>query len=589
MGTKSVRNSRFTWRQIALCAVAGAVLFFGNGFLLHTADSLAALSLYIVTLAGGYLCLMTAGIWVGRLLSRRLDEDPFNTENESFLQEERLLTNEYSVNLPTSYYYRRQWRRGYINIVNPFRSVAVVGGPGSGKSFSVINNFIKQQIEKGYAMFIYDFKFPDLSTIAYNHLRAHHGAYTVPPRFCVLNFDDPRRSHRCNPLTPELMVSIADAYEASYTLLLNLNRTWVTKQGEFFTESAITLLTAIFWFLKIYKGGRYCTFPHALELINKRYNDVFLILMSYPELENYMSPFVNALRGGAMDQLMGQVASVQIPISRLISPELYWIMSGDDFTLDINDPVAPKILAIGNNPDRISIYGSVIGLYTSRLTRLINQKGKLKSSIILDELPTVYMRNLDVLMATCRSNLVSVVLGIQDFSQLVRDYGDKEAKVIINTVGNILAGQCTGESAKTLSERFGKILQQRQSQSVTPEQVSHSISTQMDSLIPPSKISTLSQGEFVGAVADNAGEKIDQKIFHGRIVVDMERVKREEAAYVPIPEITSFRDDEGHDRMEEIVRQNYDRIRAEVDRLMEEELDRIKRDPRLSHLMGGNK
>ncbi len=254
----------------------------------------------------------------------------------------------------------------------------------------------------------------------------------------------------------------------------------------------------------------------------------FPILTSYPELENYLSPFMDAWLGGAAEQLMGQIASAKIPLSRMISPQLYWVMSDSEFTLDINNPEEPKILCVGNNPDRQNIYGAALGLYNSRIVKLINKKGMLKSSVIIDELPTIYFKGLDNLIATARSNKVAVCLGFQDFSQLVRDYGDKEAKVVMNTVGNIFSGQVVGETAKTLSERFGKVLQKRQSISINRQDVSTSINTQMDALIPPSKISGLTQGMFVGSVSDNFNERIEQKIFHCEIVVDAEKVKREE-------------------------------------------------------------
>ncbi len=268
----------------------------------------------------------------------------------------------------------------------------------------------------------------------------------------------------------------------------------VQKQGDFFVESPIILFASIIWYLKIYQNGKYCTFPHAIEFLNRRYEDIFPILTSYPELENYLSPFMDAWLGGAAEQLMGQIASAKIPLSRMISPQLYWVMSDSEFTLDINNPEEPKILCVGNNPDRQNIYGAALGLYNSRIVKLINKKGMLKSSVIIDELPTIYFKGLDNLIATARSNKVAVCLGFQDFSQLVRDYGDKEAKVVMNTVGNIFSGQVVGETAKTLSERFGKVLQKRQSISINRQDVSTSINTQMDALIPPSKISGLDAG-----------------------------------------------------------------------------------------------
>ena len=586
LGTKGVKAEKMSWNRIWTVLAVGFFLFFLNWWiLLLPISNLGNATLYIFTMTAGYICLLMGGLWMSRLLKHNLMEDVFNNENESFMQETKLMENEYSVNLPTRFYYKKKWQRGWINVVNPFRATIVLGTPGSGKSFAVVNNYIKQQIEKGYSMYIYDFKFSDLSTIAYNHMMNHQNGYKVKPQFYVINFDDPRRSHRCNPIHPDFMSDISDAYESAYTIMLNLNKTWVQKQGDFFVESPIILFAAIIWYLRIYKNGKFCTFPHAIELLNRRYEDVFPILTSYPELENYLSPFMDAWQGGAMEQLAGQIASAKIPLSRMISPQLYWVMSASEFTLDINNPEEPKILCVGNNPDRQNIYGAALGLYNSRIVKLINKKGQLKSSVIIDELPTIYFKGLDNLIATARSNKVAVCLGFQDFSQLVRDYGDKEAKVVINTVGNIFSGQVVGETAKTLSERFGKVLQKRQSISINRQDVSTSINTQMDSLIPPSKISGLTQGMFVGSVSDNFTERIEQKIFHAEIVVDTDKVKREESHYQPIPIINDFKDADGNDCMKQAILDNYNQIKEDVKLIVKDELERITGDESLKHLI----
>lgn len=575
LGTKGVKNEKITWSKIYVALGIGFVLFFLNFPLLKLSQTTAAF-LYILTTGFGFIALMVAGVWMSRLLRNNLMDDVFNNENESFQQETKLMENEYSVNLPTKFYYKNKWNEGWINVVNPFRATIVLGTPGSGKSYAVINNYIKQHIEKGFSMYIYDFKFDDLSTIAYNHLLKHSDKYKIPPKFYVINFDDPRKSHRCNPLNPDFMTDISDAYEAAYTIMLNLNRSWIQKQGDFFVESPIILLAAIIWYLKIYENGKYCTFPHAIELLNKKYADIFTILTTYPDLENYLSPFMDAWQGGAQDQLQGQIASAKIPLSRMISPQLYWVMTGDDFTLDINNPQEPKILCVGNNPDRQNIYSAALGLYNSRIVKLINKKGQLKSSVIIDELPTIYFRGLDNLIATARSNKVAVCLGFQDYSQLIRDYGDKEAKVIQNTVGNIFSGQVVGETAKNLSERFGKVLQRRQSMTINRNDKSTSISTQLDSLIPASKISTLTQGMFVGAISDNFDERIEQKIFHAEIVVDNEKVAAETKAYQKIPQIRSFDNISGEDTMKQEIDANYKQIKLDIIQIIETEMQRIE-------------
>ena len=587
LGTHGVKGEKITWPKIYAVLVAGCALFFLNWWLLKLPlPHMANTAFYIFTLTAGYLALLMSGLWMSRLYRHNLMEDVFNMENESFMQETRLMENEYSVNLPTRFYYKKRWNNGFVNIVNIFRACMVIGTPGSGKSYAIVNSYIRQLIAKGFAIYIYDYKFDDLSTIAYNSLLKNMDKYEVKPRFYVINFDDPRRSHRCNPINPEFMTDISDAYEASYTIMLNLNRTWIEKQGDFFVESPLLRLAAIIWYLKIYKNGIYCTFPHAVELLNKPYSDLFTILTSYPELENYLSPFMDAWKGNAQDQLQGQIASAKIPLTRMISPQLYWVMTGNDFSLDINNPKEPKLLCVGNNPDRQNIYSAALGLYNSRIVKLINKKKQLKCAVIIDELPTIYFRGLDNLIATARSNKVGVLLGFQDFSQLTRDYGEKESKVIQNTVGNIFSGQVVGETAKTLSERFGKVLQQRQSVSINRQDVSTSINTQLDSLIPASKIANLSQGTFVGAVADNFDERIEQKIFHAEIVVDHTKISAEEKAYQKIPVINDFKDRNGNDIMMQQIQRNYNQIKADAQAIINEEMRRIKNDPELRKRLG---
>lgn len=601
LGIRGVKNEKITWSMVALAMLGGTIFYFGNFWLLDIRLPLPIgklmiyrFVLYSITLAIGTALYILGLSWIRMLMDNNLMDDVFNIENESFMQETRLITNEDSVNLPTRFYYNKTWNNGWINVISPYRATMVLGTPGSGKSFAVVNNYIKQFIEKGFAMYVYDFKFPDLSIIAYNHLANHLDKYgEIKPKFYIINIDDPRRSHRCNPLSPRFMTDISDAYESAYTIMLNLNKTWIQKQGDFFVESPITLLTAIIWFLKIYDEGKYCTFPHAIELLNANYETVFNILMDYDELENYMAPFMDAFRGNAQDQLQGQLASAKIPLARMISPALYWVMSGDDFTLDLNNPKDPKVLVVGNNPDRQNIYSAALGLYNARIVKLINKKrinfegenGKIesvrtmKSSVIIDELPTIYFRGLDNLINTARSNRVAVCLGFQDFSQLTRDYGDKEAKVIQNTVANLFSGQVTGDTAETISKRFGKVLQKRTSKSINRNDTSTSISTQMESLIPASKISTLTQGTFVGVVADDINQPIEQKIFHSRIIVDVKKVKEEESKY--IKEMPILLDYKGvpltDDEADGVLRANYNCIKEEVRAIVALESDRIKK------------
>jgi hypothetical protein len=587
LGTRGKPSETQTWPPIIAYLVLGAAVFFGNGFVLELAYSTDVVTaLYCASTAVGFMLLLRGGNLVSRMLKVNLMGDIFNTENETFPQEERKMENEYSVNLPTTYQLGKKQRRGWVNIVNPFRATIVYGTPGSGKTFAVINQFVKQHLNKGFAMYVYDFKFPDMSTMVYNELLKNEGKYENPVQFCVINFDNPSQSHRCNPLLPAMMTDIMDAYESAATIMLNLNRKWIEKQGDFFVESPINFVAAIIWFLKLYEGGKYCTFPHMIEFLGRKYEEMFPILGAYPEIENYVRPFVDAFEGDAREQLEGQIASARIPLARMASPQLYWVMSGNDFTLDLNNPKQPKVLCVGNNPERKMIYGAALGLYNARIVKLVNKKHQLKFSLIIDELPTIYFKGLDDLIATARSNKVSTCLGIQTKAQIDRDYGKLESTAIQEVVGNIISGQVTGDSAEALSKRFGRILQKRQSVSINSKDTSSSISTQLDSMIPASKISTLSQGRFVGAVADNFGEEISQKVFHAEIIVDAAQLKREEDAYEAIPEITSFADSAtGQDLTEQVIRDNYKTIKADVAAMVASELNRIKRDPDLRHLV----
>ncbi|GAB3327571.1 conjugal transfer protein MobC [Hymenobacter humi] len=594
LGTKGRADEKLQGKTIVGYALIGLALMFGSDVVrsIPMSPGLATL-IYTAAVSGGFLLLLSAGAWLSRLFNNDLMKDVFNKENESFPQEERLIENEYSFNLRTEYRLKGKTRQGWLNVVNPFRAVGVLGTPGSGKSYAVINEAIRQHLAKGFSMYVYDYKFDDLSIICYNALLKNQDKFVdkdgkrVPVGFYVINFDNPRKSHRCNPLLPELMTDIVDAYESASTIMLNLNKSWIQKQGDFFVESPINFVAAIIWFLKLYEKGKYCTFPHVIEFLSRDYEEIFPVLASYPEIENLVKPFVSAFQKDAIEQLEGQIASARIPLGRLASPQLYWVMSGNDFTLDINNPEEPKVLCVGNNPDRQAIYGAALGLYNARLVKLVNKKNKRKCSIIIDELPTIYFKGLDNLIATARSNRVSTILGFQDLSQLQRDYGQKEAEVIQNTIGTWFSGQVAGNTAKYFSERFGKVLQQRQSLSINMRETSTSLSTQMDSMVPASTIANLTQGNFVGSIADNIGsEENDQKVFHAKIKVDVKAIDAEVKAYQPIPDITSFINPAtGEDEAEEMLKSNFNRIKTDVKELCQRELTRIGNDPNLQHLI----
>ncbi|WP_445468598.1 conjugal transfer protein MobC [Marinilongibacter aquaticus] len=579
LGAKGKKDEKLNYKTAFAYLITGLLIYFISYLCMKLNTPIIMTAILYMALTGiGFLLVLTGGTLLSRIIRDKINnKDIFNEENETFPQEERLLENEYSINLPAQYQLKDKQRKSWVNIINPFRAIMVLGTPGSGKSYFVIRHVITQHIRKGFTMFVYDFKFDDLSKIAYNTWLKNQHRYTKPPAFYVINFDDLTRSHRCNPLEPSAMTDITDAAESARTILMGLNREWIKRQGDFFVESPINFLTAIIWYLKKYKDGEFCTLPHVIELMQVDYDSLFTLLRTEKEIEVLINPFVNAYLSDVMEQLEGQIASAKVAMARLSSPQLYYVLSGNDFNLDINNPDDPKIVCMGNNPQKIQIYGAVLSLYVNRLIKLVNKKEKLKSSLIFDEFPTIYLNNMDSLIATARSNKVSTCLGIQDFSQLRKDYGREQADVIMNITGNIVSGQVTGDTAKQLSERFGKIMQDRESYSINSGDTSISRSKQLETAIPPSKISGLSSGEFVGMVADNPDCKIDLKAFHCEIINDHDSLKREEQNYQDIEVIRKL--DSG------MVQRNYFQIKQDIQDIIQSEMERLLNDPGLSHLV----
>jgi len=520
--------------------------------------------------------MMSGGTMLSRIIRNKLTGDIFNRDQETFPQEERLLENEYSVNLPVKYILKGKERHGWINFINLFRALLVLGSPGSGKSYFIIRHVITQHIRKGFAMFVYDFKMPDLAVIAYNTWLKYKDNYKVAPKFFSINFDDLSRSSRCNPLDPSALLDLTDAVESARTILLGLNREWIKKQGDFFVESPINFLTAIIWYLRKYNDGEFCTLPHVIELMQADYDSLFTLLSTQKEIDVLINPFISAYKRDAVEQLEGQIASAKITMARIASPQLYYVLSGNEFTLDINNPKEPKIVCMGNNPQKIQIYGAVLSLFTNRLLKIINQKDKLKCSLVFDEFPTL---TTDIIptISTGRSNLISTCLGIQDASQLRKDYGREQADVIMNITGNMAVGQISGDTAKSVSEKIGRIMQDRESLSINRSDTSISRSKQLEAAVPPSRISALSSGEFVGMVADNPDCKIELKAFNCEIVNDHAALKKEIDSYVQLPEVRKING--------AIVERNYLQIKQDISDIIELEMEKLLSDPALSHLV----
>jgi len=570
IGSKGRKDEKLKKKNIVIAIMVGLLLYSSSdlSYYMNTNQQNQDV-LYMAITGSGYLFILAGGSKLTRFIKLNLGSDVFNELNETFPQEERLLENNFSINLPAEYNLKGKIRKSWINIINPFRGILVVGSPGSGKSYFIIQHVIRQHLAKGFTMLVYDFKYPDLSIIVYNTLLKYSILYPSKPFFYRINFDDPASSDRCNPLDPDLMFDITDASESSRSILLGLNKEWITKQGDFFVESPINFVTAIIWFLKKYKSGLYCTLPHVIELMQADYEELFPVLKTEQEIEVLINPFISAYQNDAMEQLEGQIASAKIGMARLSSPQLYWILAGNDFTLDINNPESPKILCLANNPQKQQTFGPVLSLYVTRLIKLINQKNKLKCSLVFDEFPTIYFNGIDNLIATARSNKVATCLGIQDFSQLKKDYGSDQASVIMNIAGNIISGQVMGESAKQLAERFGKITQIKESVSINRNDTSVSKSSQMDYAIPQSKISSLSSGEFVGMVADDPKQKIRLKTFHCEIINNHKALAVEASRYKEFDKKTDVNPN--------AINSNYLRVKREVLELIDTEIERLLR------------
>jgi len=579
IGARGKKDEKMNYKTAFAYIITGLSIYFVSFLALRLKlDIAATATTYMAVTSLGFILVLSGGTLLSRIIKSDLNpDDIFNSENETFPQEERLLLDELSVNLPAAYHFKGRVRKSWLNFINIFRGVMVLGTPGSGKSFFVIRHFITQLIGKQFTCLVYDMKYPDLSLIAYNAWLAQDSQNRAKPRFFAINFDDLSRTHRCNPLDASSMYDISDASDSARTILLGLNKEFIKRQGDFFVESPINLVTAIIWFLRQYEKGKYCTLPHVIEVLQLDYEDLFTLLRTEDQIEPYINPFINAYLKDAAEQLEGQIASAKITMARLSSPQLYYVLTGNDFSLDINNPDDPKIVCLGNNPQKLETYSAVLSLYVNRLLKVVNKKGKLKNALIFDEFPTIFLKGISQHIAVARGYKSATILGLQDLSQLRRDYGKEEAEVIFSNVGNVISGQVTGDTAKLLSERVGKIMQDRQSLSINSSDTSVSKSKQLEAAVPASKIAALSSGEFVGMVADNPENKIDLKAFHCQIKNDIPAIQKEESQYKEIPIVRQVTPGMIHD--------NYIQVKQDVQDILNAVMSELLSDPVRSNLI----
>jgi len=557
-------------RQLIRRFAVALGVYLGSDLLLYlVADPATLASFYILTLLGGLALLYQSLKPLAARLTAGIPNDIFNTRNESFPQVERRIEGPFIFHFRGRYRLRSQKRDSHINLVDIFRGLLVMGTPGSGKTRYIFRPLIHQSLEYGMAVFVYDLKYDDLTRFTWQSLqKIKKGA--PRPAFFALNFDDFTRSHRCNPLDPAGIVDVSDAAESARTILFSLNKRWIEQQGNFFVDSAINFFTASIWFLRSYENGRFCTLPHLIELIQTDYDRLFSVLRSFSENESLINSFVSAYKNNTMEQLQGQVDSARVPLAALVSPNLYYLLSANDFTLDINNPKAPKVICIASNPQKTHVYGAVVSLFVSRMLKLVNKKGGVPCHLFFDEFPSITALGMSQTLATARSNKVAVTLGIQDLSQLRAAYGRDPADALFNLPGNLISSQVSGDSARLVSERFGRILQEKSSVSTNSRDSSTNESLQLDLAVPASKIATLSSGEFVGITADSPDHPLDLKTFHARILLDpvIQKLEQQPSEAIPVVKKAAAVN----------VEETFKRIKTEVLELVEARFEFMLRD-----------
>ena len=692
IGTKAKKALKFNVRTMVVYPVLAGLTLVGLCFVFHGLyfgvswfGFPANRILYTICSVVGTMLVHQGLDGIAKYYNNKVGEDRFNFENESFPQSEALVANDYSVNIPMIYYWKRKMHRGWINIINPFRGTIVLGTPGSGKSFGVIDPFIRQHAAKGFAMMVYDFKYPTLAKTLFYQFCKNRKAGRLPKGcgFRTINFTDVEYSDRINPIQRKYIPDLAAASETAATLLASLNKGGGEKKGgseAFFTNSAENFLAAIIYFfvnfhpvgfkdgrklrrfilhegkkLEIvirnwddfnaidkdgnvvldfvdekgndvstdedrmfvdlngysYKDrtgkliridrcwyedkdgnevepdtitGEYSDMPHVLSFLGRPYDQVFNILMQDDKIASLMAPFKSAYENKANDQLEGMVGTLRVNAARLVSPEAYWVFTGDDFDLKISDKEHPSYLVIANDPEKEQVIGSLNALVLNRLITRVNSKGNIPVSIIVDELPTLYFHKIDRLIGTARSNKVAVTLGFQELPQLEADYGKVGMQKIITTCGNIFMGAARNKETLEWAQNdvFGKAKQTSRSISINDQKVSTTISEKMDYLVPAAKIADMATGWLAGQAARDftvtdermldrfdieQSEEFKTTKYFCKTHFDMKRIKDEEEHYVPLPKIYEFKDDK---EKEILLNRNFKRVNQEVENMVKE-------------------
>lgn len=570
--SKSGRATDMKWSNI--------LTVLGSGLLLFLAPVNPELwLLYDVMTMSGYI-LTTIGISLVGRKTRFTASDP--DALDTFDQCRELIRTNLSVNLRTRFHWDGRWHKGWCNVVAANRTTLIIGGPGAGKTFSLIEQFIEQFAKQGVVMACYDFKYPELTNIVYNEANLNARVYKKRigkvPTFYAINFTDPLHSNRCNPIAPRYIREGVDTAEIASIIWENAGTKSKGSNNEFFGQSAQLYIDLCILFLSKFEHGIYCTFAHLIELLGIDYRKVFAIMEEDPDMSVKVRPFANALKGKAQNQLQGQIASAQIPLNRFASPALYWILSGDDIDLNINDPKNPSIVCIGNDPERKTTYSTALALMMGRLFECCNKDGRIPSTYIIDELPTIKLPNLEYIVNTGRSRGMMPVFSVQDRTQLIRDYTKEDADIILGTAGNIFCGATNFDTAKGISDMIGTEEREDRSQTISDNSESQSMSRKEKQLVKPADIVNLTRGFFAGKIVDDGKTVIDKKLFCGEFVRDVEARKERHSKYKPLP--YENREDFDIDTQEKRLAENYDECLIEyiAEQRRKEQIDQMRKE-----------
>lgn len=591
IGTKAMKETDINVnKKIIFPILAGLILIFSSLYLISFAFNpkepkpfLNHFNFYhiaylLISLLG-VLILMVGTDNISKLFQFKLGKDRWNVEQESFDQNKELVENDTVINIPYLFYYKGKVHYGWLNY-DPFRGTVVIGTPGSGKSFGVINPSIRQMVKKGFTICLYDFKFPDLAQIAYYaYLQKKKSDPNYKHKFAVVNVNDVEKSVRCNPFKAEFIQTQSDAQEMAESMVYALQKGGASGGGgseAFFTQSAINFLSATVYFFAKYENGKYSDLPHILAFLNQSYEDIFDILFQNVELTSLLSTFKSAYDNKAFDQLEGQIGTLKIFLSRLHTKESAWVLSGDDFKLNISNENNPTILVLASDPRTQDQNSAIYSAILNKIIQLINTKKNLPSAVIADEFPTIYIHKVDNLIATARSNKVAVLLGLQELPQLRQYYKKEVADTIVAIIGNIFSGSARDKGTLDWLEKlFGKVKQQSKSLSVNQNNTSYSIQERMDNLIPASKIASLKTGEMVGILAKNERndssntglKEYSTSVFNGKINLDMNAIKKEENNYHDMPIFYRFQDGEKNIK-NEFLFSNFLKINNDIETLI---------------------